>query len=488
MLDNSLYKKPICVDIIENSSICRAEFNPISDDGKTLIYSKVVNFLSRRGYIFDQRFSNYYKLELDGIYYPSDLHTIKNEIYTLVRVNRPTFNVESKHVASILSEFQAESNLLYLDKKFYEFLATEKGIEYDFDYIQKQNGYQLIPVLNGLFNPCWESDGYPFTLLPHCGYYFPPEGTNTYDLEFVPIPESEIYTKFEYEDFLTILGDKETVTFFLWWAGAVLFSYPFRLPIFVLLYGRGGTGKTSLANCLLSILGKSGGTAGLSSLIDNRSKACLIGKKLNLSSEMEGKYDKRLLSSIKDITGGTSITVDPKFKPTIEISPPALIFTGNVFPEVDTSDTGVMRRACVINCSTDLEDTGIDWPLLMSDNEHKNWLFNASYYVWSKYRNSTPYSMKSKSMLDIETRMSLFNPFSNWVDSQFETIDKKLVGKKIVGWTLSDLYERYYSHVYDMFGKPMSKYKFSEKVQNDFNLKLAPVGNKRVFKLKDDMD
>lgn len=478
-------KEPICVNFIENSSTYLEEFNPISDDKKTLIYSKIVNFLSRRGYVFDQKFKKYYKLERSGVYEECDEVDIKEEIYTLINVNHPTFNVEFGHIKSILCEFQAKSNLNYLEKKFEDFLATsENGWRYELDYIQKQNGYQIIPVQNGLFNPCLESGDYPFTLLPHCGYYFPPEGTSTYDLEFVPIPESEIYIKSEYDDFLTVLGDKDTLTFFLWWAGTVLFTYPFNLPMFLLLYGPGGTGKTSAVKCVCSILGKSSGFKSLSDFITSRDKACFIGKKLNLCSEMDGKYDKRLISSIKDMTGGTLISVDPKFKSVIDIYPPALVFTGNVFPEIDPSDTGIFRRACVINCTCDLENSGIRWDLLLTNNEHKNWLFNASYYVWSKYRDSTIHDMKSKAMLEAEREMSLSNAFPYWLESLFGTTDRKLVRKKLIGWTLNDLYDEYCACFYDIGARPLAKHNFSSKIKIDYTLILSPVGNKRVFKEK----
>lgn len=483
--------KPIHVDVLSSIEMGKESFNPFTDDEKSLSYPQIINYLHRRGYIFNEYSGDkdsFLKLDpLSGRYYPVTALTLEGEIYTFINYCKPKYSVEQRHISSIIRHFKAEYNLNSLEKEFTEFLGLD-GYLYDFCYTHKENGEaNLIQLDNGIFHPYSEWEGYPFQLLPNCGLFYPPEGNSPYDLYFTPIPECNIFEEgTPYDDFLTILGDQKSLEFFLWWAGAVLFSYPFRLPMFLLLYGPGGTGKTALANCLMSILGSSGSHADLSCLIDERGRACFIGKKLNLSSEMEGKYDKRLISSVKKLTGGEPIQVDPKFKDAKHIYPPALIFTGNTFPEIDTSDSGILRRACVINCTANLEDTGIDWPRMMKDNEHKNWLFNASYYLWMNNKDKVPHQMKSESMLEMESRMRLFNPLTNWMYEYFGTLDKSTIRQKIVGKTLLELYESYDYFVRDLGGVSLSKHKFSEKIQNDYRLVYKPNGNVRVFKISEE--
>lgn len=475
--------KPVCVDIVGDLEKFHDEFNPLSEDGKCLIYPKIVNYLSKAGYVFDNSSEVFYKLYSDGLYYLVHESDLKREIYTLVNIANHHFNVESRHVKSIIDNFKSLSTTYALELKFCEFLSTEIGMDYDIGYDMKQKGYHLIQLSNGIFNPCLRSEDYPFTLLPNCGYYFQPEGLGSYNLDFYPIPESEIFSMNEYDDFMEILPDKESLEFFLWWSGAVLFSYPFKLPMFLLLYGPGGTGKTTLIGCLLSILGRSGGHANLSNIIDQKGQSCFIGKRLNLSSEMEGNYDKRLISSIKDITGGEPIQVEQKYKQPIEIFPPALAFTGNVFPEIDTSDTGVLRRAYVISCSKNLENSGVDWPTLMKDNDHKNWLFNSAYYYWTKNKDKLPNQMESDSMRAMKHEMKLFNPFMTWLEDDFKTTNRDLLRTNwFNGKSLNELYSRYSDSVYSQLGKPMSSRKFSLKIKNDFGMELISNHDVKVFR------
>lgn len=478
--------KPIHVDIVGPMDMFSDAFNPISKDQRSIKYFTVVHFLSRAGYLYDEVRQEYYKLNPDGIYYNVGEEVIEREIYTLINIHMPDFNVEVRHVHSIKSMFKSERNTYTLSLDFSNFLKTDMGMDYEIDYLNSNN-FRMIRLNNGIFNPCLESDGFPFKLLPHCGLYYPPEGSEPYDLDFIPIPESDLFSMPESEDFLKILGDKETLEFFLWWAGAVLFCPRFRLPCFVLLYGRGGSGKDSLCGCLTSILSSSSGSTPLASLSNPRSLAGLIGKRLNISAEMEGSYDKGLISSIKNLTGGPDIYVDPKFKSPRHISPPALIFSGNVFPDIDTSDTGILRRVCVIDCSANLEDDGVDWPILMRDNDHKNWLFNASYYYWTKNSDKLPHHMKSKSMRNMESRFYLYNPLSSWIFEKIGSLDKSTIRSYFVKKSLVDMYDDYRIFVTELGYKALGRNRFSERIQVDYGLKLTPIGNVRVFKLKDEV-
>lgn len=483
--DYPIVLNPICVEIIEKTQ--KSDYFPFSDDGKYINYRKCAQYLKARGYLYDILSKKYFKLERDGLYYSVPEEDIITELYSLIYFHNPNYNAEPHHVKDILGVFTGNYTSSTLNERFIDFLKTsDLGMDYEIGFEDEMKGYRIIPLSNGIFNPCVESDGFPFKLLPHNGLYFAPLG-GKYDLEFYPIPESDLFSIPISEDFLKILGDKRTLECFLWWSGAVLFSNPYRLPTFVLLYGPGGTGKDSLSGCLSSILGEMSGHTGLSKLNDARGLAPLFGKKLNISSEMEGKFDKGLLGSIKHLTGGTKVMIDPKYRPAFEIDPPALLFTGNVFPNVDTSDSGIMRRVHVYDCSNiDLSKDGIDWPTLMRDNDHKNWLFNAAYYYWRKYSDMPPDKMKSESMRKMESRFNLFNPLSSWIFEKFGTLDRAIVRKKLNRSSLKDMYDDYRIFTSDIGGKAYGRNNFSEKLQSDYGLILAPLGSTRVFKLKEE--
>lgn len=483
--DYPIVLNPICVEFIEKTQ--NSDYYPFSDDGKNINYRKCALYLQARGYLYDIFSQDFFKLECDGLYYSVPEEDIVTELYSLIYFHNLNFNAEPRHINSIVGVFKGICTSSTLSEKFMEFLKTsDLGMDYEIGYNDEMMGYHMIQLTNGIFNPCAESGDYPFKLLPHNGLYFPSQGSKPYNLEFYPIPESDLFSIPICDDFLKILGDKRTLECFLWWSGAVLFSKPYRLPVFVLLYGPGGTGKDSLSGCLSSILGEMSGNVPLSEFGDPRNIAPLIGKKLNISSEMEGAYDKGLLKSIKSMTGGTKIHVNPKFKQPRDIDPPALLFTGNVFPDIDTSDTGIMRRVHVYDCSADLVNDGIDWPILMRDNDHKNWLFNASYYYWRKYRDMPPDKMKSESMRKMESRFNLFNPLSSWIFEKFGTLERAIIRKKLIRSTLTELYDEYCLFVNEARGKPLGRLRFSEKLQTDYGLKLAPIGSTRVFKLKEE--
>lgn len=475
--------QPIHVDVLSNVGSGKEYYYPFNDDGSRLNYSNITKYLSRLGYIYCEYLDVFFKLDkYEGVYNPTNQLTLTTEIYKLIKYCNPTYNIETKHISSIFLEFKASYNTTYLEDEFSKFLETEDGMDYDVGVMNENS--RLIQLRNGIFRSFCESDGYPFKLLPNSGLYFPSENDVSYDLFFKPISESEIFNELEYDDFLTILGDDMTLKFFLWYCGCVLFSYPFKKQVFLLLYGPGGTGKTALANSLGSIMGKSVSHANLSCLLDQKGKSCLIGKRLNVTSELEGKFDKRLTSALKELCDGNLIQVEQKYQAPTEIYPPAFIFTGNTFPDIDTSDTGIYRRACVINCTTNLEGTGVNWPALMTDNDHKNWLFNASYYVWKNNIDKIANDLKSESMKEIQSRMFLSNSFITWIEFYFGTIDRDKVRDLIEGKTLQVLYDNYDNYIRNYNGKPMIRTKFNEKIQNDYNLVYVPIHGMRIYKKK----
>lgn len=493
---NRLYfsqKKPVCVDIIgpldkystiDNNNPILDEYNPVSDDKRGIVYNKIVAYLTKLGIIYDPILQDFSKLDIYGTYSKYEEVLIKGEIQTLVRISLPFYNLKSGEYVSIMENLKNFSNTYTLREKFDNFLGTELGIDYDLSHDDIEKGHCLVPLLNGIFNPCLESENglYPFSLLPHCGYFYPIVNPHPYDLYFEPIAESELYSCPESEDFLKILGDRASLNFFLTWSGAVLFSNPFRLQSLVMLYGPGGTGKTSLANCLASILGDSTDTPSIRDLITPRGRASMIGKRLAIVSETESSYDKALISALKDLSGGIPIGVDPKFKHPFRINPPALLFTGNVFPDVDSSDSGFKRRMCILDCSAILEND-IDWIKLMSDNQHKNWLFNASYYAWMNNGNKPLENLKSQPMRDMESRFYLYNSFMSWINDYFCTVDNQSVRDLLDGRSLRDLHDEYSYHVKDYLnGKPLGKIAFSEKIQTNYRMKLVKSNDQRIFK------
>lgn len=487
LFQNQTIIKPCCVDILTDIEDAINVYPPFTSDGHSLIFNNIAKYLNRIGLFYNQYEKQYYQLDPStGIYYTIVEEDIISKIYDYIGYINGLFNVRKYHIDSILQALKAKYNLNELNEKFDYFLRTdERGIDYSFDY--NHADASLFQLNNGIFNPFLEYDGLPFKLLPNCGLYFS-QSLMRYDVNFIPILKEDIFSTMEYEDFLKILGDHETVVFFLWWAGVLFFTYPFKKPMFLLLYGPGGSGKDALASCIKSILGRESYSDNtLFNLITPREISNFDKRRLNIASELEGYYDKKLIGAIKRLTGGGEVNVDPKFKSQKSIFPPALLLLGNVFPELDPSDTGIKRRTCIIDCSADVEKSGVYWQELLTDPEHKNWIFNAAYYIWVENKDKLPYQMKSDSMLKIEDRMRALNPFVSWLEYYFVSSNYDDIREGVYDRSLTELYDSYSQYMYELGPQytPMPRLKFSEKMQNDYRLVLKPKHNVRVFRYKE---
>lgn len=480
-----LILKPICVDVLSDSNlnVAKEMYYPFRNDGLKLLTDPIVAYLDRIGYLYNNDNQSFYRLNpSDGRYYrvdESDVNYSIDRFISFCKTNE-LFNLNPHQVESIKYLFKSRFNLIKLDKRYHEFLGNDDGSGYDYDL--EEGLYQLN---NGLFHPYLKDDDYPFTLLPNCGLYFT-NHLRTYNVDFYPIKRSEIFNTDECDDFLYVYHDIDTLKFILWWAGAILFSYPFRLPMYLLLYGSGGSGKDTLALCLWEILGDCNcSKSTLSSLITPRDKAILYDKRINVSSELEGHSDKKLISAIKELTGGGKIQADPKYKDPLSIYPPALLFLGNKYPEFDSSDPGIIRRSCIIHCNENLDPTGVNWQKLLRDSEHRNWLFNASYYIWMENKEKLPRDMKSEFMLECDKKLEENNPFSNWLISYCGSTNYDDVRTCFYDRGLNELYRSYTDRMYELeVHSLIGKLNFSSKIQNEYRLELNNGHGKRVFKFK----
>lgn len=463
----TLIQKPLCVDIISETDL--EPYFPIDKKGN-LIQKPIVKFIEKRGYFFDLNSENWYILMSDGLYHETDEKMMRTEIYKLLRHNTPEdLNITTNFVNSIVDQVKSSSNNHTLQLKFEEFLYTENGMNYDIPL-----GYdgELIPMKNGILNTS------NMELLPNCGYLFFP---CPYNIEYSPIPEGDLFASIYYDTYLDIITDPETLNFYLWWVGMVLFSEtPEQLVLF--LYGRGGTGKSSLASAVSYLLGSERVShAGIDILSNPHGTAILENKRLNVSDETEKGNYSGLEGIIKNISGEETITINPKNRPAKTIKNTVnLLFLGNSFLDCDMSDAGLMRRIKVIECDK-IQKWEDNIPKLLKDNEFLNWLFNVAHYQWIKNKNVSPDDLISLKMRDWFNNVLSYSGFNSWIFEYCGSLDDEIVKDKIKGEIYPDLYRNYRDYVEELGCSPLIKKKFAEKLYINYRLKYSSRGGKNIM-------
>lgn len=141
--------------------------------------------------------------------------------------------------------------------------------------------------------------------------------------------------------------DLSTQSFVQEWFGYVL-SGSFKANAFLLVYSKGGEGKSTLFGVLEKLVGPINTTStSLSNLNTTFGLEPLVGKKLNLASENNAQsFD---TSKLKAITAGEKITVNRKnIAETEMILPIKMVYLLNELPVINDGTRGLMRRLLIL--------------------------------------------------------------------------------------------------------------------------------------------
>jgi putative DNA primase/helicase len=138
-------------------------------------------------------------------------------------------------------------------------------------------------------------------------------------------------------------------------------------PTFALvMHGPTRTGKTTLSETVLAVLGDLGATGSLAAFTEqttpgpNSARASLFGPWLVSMSEA-GRYDAISSQPFKTYTGGGTSNVEEKYQQQHDAKPTALVVLDtNHLPKVDGSDDAVMRRLWLVPFSRRFYNTGTE--------------------------------------------------------------------------------------------------------------------------------
>lgn len=169
--------------------------------------------------------------------------------------------------------------------------------------------------------------------------------------------------------FTSMLDDKKQ--FFLEWIGYTFYrSYCFQR--FLIVYGKGNNGKSTLLEVYAKIVGKSN----VSSLplieLGDRSflRAELLGKYANICSDIGDDYFKSS-ASLKELTGNDIITANRKGIPPIQfINIAKMTFSANALPTFKDKTVGMNRRITILPLTKEITETNVDFlPIITTEAE-----------------------------------------------------------------------------------------------------------------------
>lgn len=150
-------------------------------------------------------------------------------------------------------------------------------------------------------------------------------------------------------------GDKEKIDCLQLWFGKIVTSpLLFKLQQFLCLYGAAGAGKSTITRILTKMLGESEVEMMRSTQGSRFELGGVVGKKLLLFAEAMDGSDKglkqSLVTAIKSITGGDSITIERKGKDPVSVNvTPEVLLVSNNAPGMLMDAEAFRRRAVFLS-------------------------------------------------------------------------------------------------------------------------------------------
>lgn len=437
---------------------CPQDYRIVVTDPKgrvSIDRNAILDYLSSRYIVFDgdQPF------QFDGcIYRRIDLDRIARLIYMAVDSfsNAPFLSKSS--VADIIAKFKVTRTAGDINH-FYQSMGWE---DYEWQY-QTSEDCNLIPFLNGLYNI--ETD----TLLPFSPAVFITFQLQVfYDPSIKNHPVESIYKG--------IIPDDRTRAFYWQMVGYTLFSVRMLTPAIFLIYGGGNTGKSALQETVATALGREYvATLGLNQISDTFLTSQLRGKLMNACGETGDKsrdYTRVDGELLKKLSDGQPVTAQVKYGQPFQMSNSAkLWFVSNTTPDFGDNSSGLYRRMYIIPCrQTQSWEAQIYAKMQTSDA--LSWLVNKALDGFRRFlKNSFKFDVSP----EMQTEMKFFTTQDNLMDfiySEFQTTEKTAVRQALIGRSSSLLYENYKSYLEEFGARPLSRKKFTEKIRNEYNLKL----------------
>lgn len=309
------------------------------------------------------------------------------------------------------------------------------------------------------------------TLLPFTPYVFITFQLRTYyDPELRHHPVESVYEG--------ILPDEATRRAFYRMAGYTLYSETLRLPAIFMLYGGGGTGKSSLQRAITSLMSpNSYSSLTMLDLADRFAPQAMEGKRANFCGEADDRSAETTRISggmLKDISeGGREFYVQRKFHQAYPIIPTAkLWFCSNVMPDFGDRTSGLYRRLYIVPCRVE-QSWDAQIQDAMTEPEALAWFANA---CLEEYIAFLADGCRIEVSDDMRAELDQYMVQDNIMDfllSQFGQIrDKPAISGQLEGLSTTEFYTRYEAYCRTQGARPLKSTRFQERIRNEYNLGL----------------
>lgn len=446
----------------------------VFDDDKKPIFDIFVDFIKKLGYVYDSSTKEYYLFnKITGLYDRVDEEEIIKKIHFLVKINKgdekkPNFH--SSYTASIKALVKSYCDLESIKIEFARFSDTEYGDKYKIDFFNRPedvflnipNKNKIIPFKNGLFNTKNEE------IIPHCRYYF---ATDPYNHHFTLMKKEDLEQSPIKDTYLSIFPDKDTLKYYLYWVGSVLFDEK-PLPCFLNFVGRGGAGKSLICTILHNVIGSRATEFLYEDLKSPHGSALFNNKIFAFAHET---YKSNDLEIIKNYVAKDTLVINPKNKDIREIPlTTRFIICGNrPFDMTKDSGSSLKRRIRIIKFKNFFNKADGDIIFNeLSSKDGKDWLISSAFYLWKAnyYEKNAEENMQSLSMKDEFNRTIAFDPFVNWLFERCNSIDAHIVGSHFDRLNRRTVYDDYCAFCNNLETKPLSFLNWHQKMYLEYDL------------------
>ena len=170
--------------------------------------------------------------------------------------------------------------------------------------------------------------------------------------------------------------------------GYCLLQKPIFSKIFI-LYGRGGTGKSTFLNLLRKLIGDDYiSTLSLHDLEKDFFPAELFGKLVNLGDDIDSKMFKDT-GMLKSLVSGEGVTVKRMYKDPFTFNNFAkLIYTCNKLPTFNDRTSGLLRRVCLIDIDNQIQEFDPFFLFKITDSDMEYLLYKSIMALQTALKNN----------------------------------------------------------------------------------------------------